>query len=241
MRYNGRDLLAVHSAVSIEREILPGMAAREIATTETSRGDIVSNVSAVQDELTVRVNIAARSYDEAAYVRGLLAEWASSSGGGVAELEPTRTPGKAYSAIVKRIGKLEKRFGTVDVVFLLPRPFLHDVTPRARTGTGTELAVQIGGSAPVQPVISFAPDAAAEGVRITADGAPFLALRGSIAKGAVLEFKPETGAVTLDGEHVENRLVYTDSNPDAEFAPGRHVFTVSAPGTMTVRWQNQWQ
>lgn len=242
MRFNGVDLNTIHGAVSRAGEVVPGLAARDIATTETADGSTVVNVDGRQDEYTVRVNIAGRSYAEAMEARLRLAAWASSSGKHTAQLEPTHMPGKAYDAIVKSIGKVEKRFTTVDVVFALPRPVLYDITPQIRRATAAqEAALMVGGSEPAQPVIQWKPAAAVNTPRLMLDGVTFFTLGGTLGAGQTLEVALETGAVTIDGEHVESRIVYTESDLDITLEPGAHVLSASATGDLTVRWHTRWQ
>lgn len=241
MRFNGKDLMAVHRCISISKEIPPGMPAREIATVEGARGEYVANVTTMQDEFRVIVNIAARTYAEQAQARAALAAWAMSSGNQPAELEPSKTPGRAYTAICKSISKPEERFGTVDVIFLLPRPVMHELTERKRTtSSATELAFMIGGSGPVQPVVSLTPDEDAQDVGLWLDGQKVLQLSGSISAGQTVEARLETGAVLVDGAHEEARIMWTECDLDTELTPGKHTLTASAAGTLTVRWHDEW-
>lgn len=242
MRFNGVDLLTVHGAVSRAIEIPPGMAARDIATTETADGELVVDVYSARDEYTVRVNIAARSYEEAMEARLQIAAWAAGSGKNTARLEPTYAPGMAYDAIVKNVGKLEKRFTTLDVVFLLPKPVMYEITPQIRTAASAkELAVMVGGSAPTRPVIAWKPEATASTPRLMLDGEIIFALQGTLAAGQELEIALETASVTVDGVHAEERILYTEGNPDASLTPGKHTLSASAAGEWAVRWHNRWQ
>lgn len=240
MRFNGRDPTGIHHAISINKEIYPSMPAREIATVETGNGDLIAHVSIQQDEATVRINIAGRTYDEAMEARLKLAEWAGSSHSQTAELKPTHLPGKAYSAILKRIPPIESRFTTVDVVFLLPRPVLHDITPHRVSGSGTELTFTTGGTASTQPVFACTLTSAAEGLSMTVDGYLFFAIGGGLSAGQTVEYNLQTGATTIDGVHAESRILYAGIDPDIELLPGKHTLSVSAAGSMTVRWRDEW-
>lgn len=240
MRFNGRDPTAIHHAISVNKEIPPSMPARDIATVETGKGELVAHVHIQQDELTVRINIAGRTHDEAMEARLKLAEWAGSSHNQTAELELTHLPGKAYTAIVDRIQRVENRFTTVDVVFLLPRPVLHDITPHRVSGSGTEMTFTTGGTASTQPVFACTLTSAAEGLRMTVDGVTFFALDGTLSAGSAVEYNLQTGATTIDGVHAESRILYADIDPDIELLPGKHTLSVSAAGSMTVRWRDEW-
>lgn len=242
MRFNGVDLNQVHSAISRSTEVMPGMAAREIATAETAGGELVVGLTTARDEYAVRVNISARTYEEAVEARTRLAAWAASSGSATAALEPEHAPGRAYQAIVKSVGKLEKRFTTVDVVFLLPKPVMYEMTPQIRTARGAEeISLMVGGSAEVQPVIRWEPSTTAEAPKLSLDGVVFFGLSGTVPAGKTLEVNLEKGTVTVDGQHAENRVLFTITNPDAALSPGRHTLRASAAGTWDVRWHNQWQ
>lgn len=243
MRFNGKDIRHVHRAISIAKEIPPGMPNREITTIETARGDEVSAVDVMQDTYRVRVNIAARSLEEAWRVRELLAEWAMSSGKQTAELEPTRAPGKAYDAIIKSISRPEFVFGfaTVDVDFLLPRPVMHEMIEKTASGTGTkEITFRVGGSVSVQPAFSVVLSEAANGLTMTVDGKTFLQLKGRYSAGDEVDVLISTSAVMVNGEHAEGNIVYTGTDMDIELAPGPHRFGSSAAGTLRARWRNEW-
>lgn len=240
MKFNGKDLNLIHPAVSRSSETLPGMPALEIATIETSRGELLAKVSLEQDEYTARVNISGRTYDEAMDARLALAAWAGSSNRQTAELEPTYMPGKAYTAIVKSVGRVTKRFETVDVVFLLPRPVLHDVAERKAIATGKELALNIGGTASTQLVIRHVLSEAAQGLTMEVGGQLFFAMEGALESGQTVEVNMHTAAVLVDGVHAENRILWTKTDFDLELMPGKHTLTASASGNMTARWRNEW-
>lgn len=240
MRFNGRDPTEMHPCISINKEIPPSMPAREVVTVQTGSGELVAHVNMQQDKAIIRVNIAGRTYDEAMEARLKLAEWAGSSHNQTAELELTHLPGKAYTAIWDRTPPIENRFTTVEVVFLLPRPTLHDIAQRRATGSGTEMTFRTGGTASTQPVFAVTLNNAAEGLRLTVDGAAFFAIGGSLSAGQTVEYNLQTGATTIDGVHAENRILYADIDPDIELLPGRHTLKVSAESSMTVRWRDEW-
>ena len=240
MRFNGQDPCALHRALSRAKDIPPSFPALDIETIDTSAGSLLAHVSIAQDTYTVRMNVSAATYAEAMEARTALAEWAGSSHKQLAMLEPTHMPGKAYNAIVDRISKMENRFDTVDVVFLLPRPVLYDIIQRSATAEGTEASVRIGGSTGTQMKISIKLAEDAEDLVIAADGYPLFAIGGEISAGQTVETDMQTCAVWIDGEHAENRLIYTDMDPDVELLPGRHTITASARGTITARWHDQW-
>lgn len=239
MRFNGIDVLTVHYALtSIDKEIPPGGAARNITTVSASGGDMVASVDVAQDEYILRINMAASTYDEAMLAREALAAWAMT--GKPAELEPTHMPGKAYTAICKGISKFENRFAPVDVTFLLPRPILHSIT-ESSGGSGQTSEVWIGGTASVQPVFTFVASAAASVLTVSIDGKVFYTISTAISAGDEVIIQPEVGVVTKNGVDVSAAIDYTTGDPDMEMAPGKHTIAASAAGSLTVRWHDQWQ
>lgn len=243
MRFNEVDPTTVHSAISISKEIPPGAPARDIATIETASGEMVANVTTTQDEFVVRVNIAAKTYDEAMEAREKLAAWAMSSGKQEAELEPTHMPGKAYKAIFKRMGRIETRFGVVDVVFMLPTPVLHSKTRRTATndGFGYNVTIEPYGTAPSPFFVELVLAEAAEGLEFDLDGTVFAAFTGSFAAGDRVSFNTETGEALINFYDKGNRLDFVNTNPDMEIEPGTiQSIASSAQGTITVRWRDQW-
>lgn len=243
MKFNGVDPTTVHSAISISKEIPPGGPARDIATIETANGEMVANVTTTQDEFVVRVNIAAKTYDEAMEAREKLAAWAASSGKQEAELEPTHMPGKAYSAIWKRTGRMEQRFGTVDVVFMLPKPVLHSKAQRTATndGVGNSVTIEPYGTAPAPFEIVQRLSEAAEGVALDLNGEVFATLTGAFAEGDRVTVNTETGEVLINSYDAGSRLDFVNTNPDMELAPGTvQSIASSAQGTIIVRWRDQW-
>lgn len=240
MRFNGADLRTVHPAISRSQEFPPGMAKQNITTVETSAGSVITAVEDAQDEYTVRVNIAGRTYREAMEARERLAAWAASSGKAPALLEPTHRPGKAYNAIVKSIGRIEQRFGTVDVVFLLIDGKEMDAMLSSAQATNKELVFQTAGSAETQVEVRFTVAKAAEGLRISHNGKSMIALRDAFAAGDLVRVVLETGEVTVNGELAGHRVIYTESDFDTAFTPGRHVLNADAEGTLEARWHNKW-
>lgn len=240
MKYNGVDPSTLHKALSRSAEIVPGYPALNIETIDTAGGGLLAHVSVAQDTYTLRMNIAAQTYEEAMEARLALAEWAGSSHKQLAELEPTHMPGKAYSAIVKSISRIEKRFGTVDVTFLIPRPILHSTNESGASSNAKSVNIRIGGSSSAQLIISTMLTAETDELTISADGYPLFVLGGGFAAGQTVEVDMRTGAVLVDGEHAEERMVYTDMDPDVELMPGMHVIAASAESSITVRWSDEW-
>lgn len=238
MRFNGKDVLAVHYALpSIHKEFPPAHPARNITTIETSEGDMVASVDTTQDVYTLRLNLAAATYDEAMQAREALAAWATTSH--PAELQPTHIPGKAYTAILKEIRWPETRYGTVDVVFLLPCPVLHSMIEKTISGAST-LEMTTGGTASVQPDIVFTAESAENGLTISMDGRTFYRINAAISAGDEITIRPELGEVLKNGADAGYAIDYTLSSPDMDLTPGKHTLTASSAGRLTVRWRDQW-
>ena len=150
------DLCGVHPALSIEKEYPPGMPDRDVYTIAGRDGETAVGYAVVQGEYKVSVNIAARRREEGWRIRGLLAAWAMASGQDTGEIEPTHWPGVAYDGIVKSISTPEFVFGfaKVEVIFLVPRPYAHDLAYTSATGQG-KATLSIGGSAACRPRVVF--------------------------------------------------------------------------------------
>lgn len=243
MRFNGVDIRQAHRAISVCKEIPPGMPGRNLVTTNTVMGEVLAAVEMTGAEYTVRVNIAGKTREEAWEARTALAAWAMSSGDGLGELEPTRMQGKAYSAIVRSISDPEFvfGFGTVDVIFALPVPVMHDIrTSTATASKAMKLDLLIGGTVGAQPVIEFVSESSGAGVLLKADGANMLRLNGTVNAGEVYAVDLQTGRVEMDGIPIGSRVVYTDTDLDVVLKPGRHLIESSRTGKITARWKNQW-
>lgn len=238
MRLNGVNPETLHKCISVSAEVLPSAPERQLVTVESGRGEILTAANTKQGEYTVRINIAAATYEEAMQARLLLAQWACSTQ--LMEAEPSHLPGKAYSVILKSISPIEKRFGTVDVVFAVPMPYLHSVQEKKATATGKELAVFVGGTAKTEPVITAKPANDVSNLMLHVNGAPLVKLRGTVHAGQVVAIDLQNGGVTVDGAHAENRIVYTDTDLDKEFPPKRNTVTCNAEAELTVRWREQW-
>lgn len=241
MIYNGVDVRYIHPAVSVSKEIPPGMPRREVGTVQGSDGETVAGVTITQDEYTVEVNIACRNKLDAWRVRALLAQWATSSGDKTAELLPTHWPGVAYDAIAGEISPPRFKFGfaMVEVTFILPRPIAHDLAYTPVSGA-PPLTIGIGGSAPCRPVIAQTMGAAHDGLTWALDGTTMMRITGDVAAGQVIEADFARGSLTIDGVHAEARIDYTVSRWYPGFTPGAHRMESSDGGNMRIRWRCEW-
>lgn len=242
MRYNDIDPTSLHRAITIDKEIPPGMPPREVITVRGIGGETLGGIQQERGEYIVRVNIAGRTPQEAWRVREMLAAWACAPGyKKTAKLEPTHRPGVYYDAILGSIEPPEfrPRFATVKMTFILPDPHAKDIAPSSISGeSGMEFA--IGGTADAQPTIVQTIASDADIVSFALDGAEFMRLLGGFTAGQALEVDFETGSVTLDGERAERRIDFTACRWRPGFTPGRHTLISSDAGQIELRWRNRW-
>ena len=243
MRFNGVELCSVHPALSINTEIYPGMPRREVLSTRGNSGEVLAGYQEERAEAEIRVNIAAKSKSEAYDVRALLAAWAASSGEATGKLEPTHWTGRAYDAILSNISEPEfvRGFTTVDVTFVLPRPYAYSVHERSAGGKG-KAAFTVGGTARVRPTIAQTMAAAAKGLTWSMDGKAFMRLADdyTVPAGAVVAADFTTGALTINGAHEERRIDYTASTWQPAMRPGSHVLSSTDAGEIKARWHDEW-
>lgn len=241
MKFNGVDPTTVHPAISVKKEIPPGMATRQNRTLAATDGEILTGKETGEGRYIVRINIAARTPAEAWEAREKLAAWAGGSGEGTNELEPTHRPERVYDAAVESISEpeFEPRFAVVDVTFLLPRPFTRSKTQSAAQGGG-EVSFQIYGSSAARPVIRQVLAQDCERVTWTMDGKALLDVIGVLTAGQVIEMDTTREKLTIDGE-----IAMTAINPQATrwrpgFTPGPHAILSTDGGTMEMRWHEEW-
>lgn len=241
MRFNGVDLLSVHPAISISKEIPPGMPARDLRTIQRQRGELLTGFDLIQDEYIVRVNVAGKTRGTAWEARAALAEWATSSGQQTGLLEPTHWPGMAYDAIVKDVHPPEFKFGfgVIEISFALPEPVAHEMTMRSKAGK-TTITMEVGGSWACDPIIIYTAINASSGLVIRLDSEKLISLKGDIIANDVIEIDTKEGGVTINGIHAEDRIIYTDTNLLLPFSPGSHRLNANADGTLEARWYNRW-
>lgn len=241
MRYNGVDVTTVHRALSVAKEIPPGMPDRENDMIQGRGGEWLAGVRMQRGQYVVRVNVAAKTREEAWEARAQLAAWAMSSGEKTAMLEPTLWPGKAYDAIVNAIEppEFKPRFAVIKVTFDVPRPVAYDVIESRSSGAGN-VSMIIGGTVYARPVIQQTLLSTADVLTWTIDGKTFLTLRGTLKAGDTVEADLKNGSVTINGEHAEAMVDYTGTEWRPGFTPGRHAVASSDNGAMNARWHNEW-
>lgn len=240
MRFNGVDIHDVDRRISVNKEIPPGMPRREIHTVRGNATEHLGGLTLERDEYIVRVNIAARSADEAWRVREKLAAWAMSSGEETAALVPTHRADVFYDAIVSSIEAPEfnKGFATVNVVFLLPDPTAREIMESSAHGS-TEIELTIGGTVEARPVITVSPTASIGFLRCLLDGKAIMAIEGSFSPNSVVVYDYVGGRVTVDGEDANSLIDYAATKWRPGFTPGKH--TLLCPNqTIDVRWHNRW-
>lgn len=243
MRFNGVDPCTLHKGISIARETLPGMTPRTVETVRGNGPEWLGGVEDERGEYRVEINIAGKNKDEAMKIRALLAKWARSSGHKTARIEPSHWHGKAYDGIVERIPEPTFRFGfgVMEIVFLLPDARAYETAASSSTGTGGSMAMTIGGGEPCAPVITQTMSKDADVLEWQLDGAVFfVADKGGLKAGQIVEVDFANGSMTVDGEHAEAWMDYTRTNWAPGFEPGKHEVTSSDDGMMSARWHNRW-
>lgn len=241
MEFNGKDLASVHRALSIEKEIPPGMAEIEYETMSGARGEIVTDRRARQATYTVRVNIAARNAEEAWNVRELLAAWMHTEDIAPRRLVPTLRKNRYYEALPRGISDPEfKRGGAVvQMEFLIPHPYAYDVNETAAFGNGS-IRTRIGGSTICRPVIRQTIRDERESVSWKLDGGNLLRVLGELHPGDVIEMDLRYAKVTLNGENAIGRLNHSLTRWHPGFTPGDHRVGSSDDGAMEMRWRDEW-
>lgn len=242
MRYNGVDIRAAHRALSVSKEIFPGMQRREMITVRGNNEERYAGHMSEASEAVVRVNIAGRTNEEAYEARQALAAWAAGNGQ-AAPLEPTHWPGKAYDAVVAEIGDMEPVFGhaEVEVTFLLPDGRAYSIIPGAGSGDG-RATLRIGGSDSTLPVISQTIKRRTSGLTWSIDGRQILKLKSgySVPAGAEVVADFATGSLTENGAHIEAQIDYTGTTWQPGFTPGVHEIVSSDGGNIKARWRDRW-
>lgn len=241
MRYNGVDVCTCYRGISVNKEIPPGMPARDVETAGGWDGEILTGVELKQGRYLLRVNIATRSKAEAWRARAALAAWASSDGGVLCPIEPTHWPGRAYDGIVSSITDPEFVFGfaTVDVTFVVPRPVAYEIIPTTASGAG-QVEMVVRGSMPCGPTITQTISTARTGLYWTLDGERLLTITGALAAGDVVTANLREGLLTVNGQHAEERINVMETGWAASFAPGLHTITSQDKGQMEARWHAEW-
>lgn len=241
MRYNGVDVCTCYKGISVNKEIPPGMPARDVETAGGWDGEILTGVELKQGRYLLRVNIGAKSKEEAWRARAALAAWATSGGGVLCPIEPTHWPGRAYDGIVGSITDPEFIFGfaTVDVTFVVPRPVAYEIAPCTASGAG-QLDMVVRGSMPCGPTITQTIGEARTGLYWTMGGAKLLTITGALAKGDVVAVNLREGLLTVNGQHAEERINVMETGWAASFAPGLHTITSQDKGQMEARWHTEW-
>lgn len=242
MRYNGIDPRTLHSAIGIAKEIPPGISGREVVTVRGNAAEHYAGIEKQRSEYRVKVNIAAKSPEEAWRVRALLARWAAGNGR-PAPLEPGKWTGMAYDAVVKSVGAPEfvRGFATVEIVFVLPDGAAYEIRISRASGTGGNTHMFVDGSETARPVISQKMNGASDRLTWSLNGAPLLMLNRTVNSGSTVEMDLQNSSLTIDGVHAEEDADWTATEWQPAFMPGKHTISSSNSGEMQVRWHNRWQ
>lgn len=243
MIYNGVDLHSVHPALSIEKEIPPGSAARKLTTIPGQDGERFVSAALAQDEYRVRVNIACHTKRDAWAVRALLAAWACSSER-PAPLIPTHWPQVHYMAICKEVSPPEFIFGfaTVTVSFALLRAVAVDNHVSAASGQ-RECGMSYTGSQPARPRIIVQLAAAAGAVTLYLDKQRFFRLLPAepYAAGTTITIDLQERTVEVDGQPAMTDVSWAESTWRPGIRTGRHTISTDVQATLRAEWRNEWQ
>lgn len=241
MRFNGIELREMHPALSVAKEIPPGMPTRTNHMVEGADGETLVNTSMQRGQYVVYVNIAGKTRQEAWEARARLAQWATSSGNKTAPLEPEYWPGMAYNAVISEIEPPEFKFGfrKIKVTFEVPRPVPYELKVSRSSGNGA-LTMAIGGTRECRPVIAQIMDAAADQLTWAMDGKTIFTLDAPLQVGDQVEASFAEGWVTINGEHAEDKIDYNATWWQPGFKPGMKAITSSDGGYIEARWHNEW-
>ena len=242
MRFCGVDPTTLHKAISIAKEIPPGMVKRNIYRLRANQGDMVGGVEEESDEYIVRVNIAGHDAREAWEVRAILAGWACAGNGQAQRLEPTNMPGTYYDAICSRIEppEFKPRFAVVEVAFLLPSGEMLGMTERERSGTQEGTSIRIGGTRRAHMRLLLTMSAGASALSIAMDGKEIAGVTGSVKAGDEIEIDFSAGTLMINGAHAESRIDVLKTRWGTAFLPGVHTITASAGASIKARWREAW-
>lgn len=247
MRYNGIDPTTLHRGISIAKEIPPGAPTSQLEALTGASGEIITGRTLKQAEYIVRVNIAGKTREEAWSMRAMLANWARSVDDTPHELQPTRWPGVAYDAIFKEITPPEFTFGfgTVDVIFAIPRPIAHGISSRSAEGS-KYVNVNVLGTSYVRPELTIIMKAGYR-AEISVDGRLYAAVTYPFAEGDVLNVQadpPRVEIVSSENTIPADRYVdYAVTDFDAmskALSPGSHLVGCEQADSVAVRWKEEY-
>ena len=240
MIYNGVDLRSVHPALSINQEIMPGSAPRNVTTVAGLDGERFVSVSLKQDEYKVVVNIGCHDRQQAREVRELLAAWACSSDK-PAQLIPTYWPQRHYMGVCKEISPPEYKrgFATVTVSFALPSAIAVDNLLSTASGD-TSCSIGLTGSAPARPILTLKLRAASAAVSLAVDGQERMRLIGPYAAGDTIKIDYAQRLVQHNGTNALTHIDYQRSRWRGCFPHGRHTIAADVACDMRVEWRDEW-
>lgn len=238
MIFNGRDLLTFcGSGVSINKEIPPATLGRSLTSVGGAGGRILGNADTAPQTYTARVNLHGQSMADAWQLKLKLAEWAYTAT--LADLIPTHDPGRKYRAICQSIGDPEFVWGacTIDLVFLIPDPYMLSVDTRVCTGSG-DVPFRNYGTADPLITVRFTPSATAQDPVIWLNGQVILGIVGDVEAGVPVVADFSTKAVTINGVHALEKIDYLHTNWHPPFARDNTISVEVSAVTVEVidRW-----
>lgn len=255
MKYNGINPVTIARGISIAKEIPPGSPNSQLETASGSEGDILLGRTIHEAEYVVRINVAAKTRREAWEIREKLAAWACAADTVTHPLEPTHWPGKAYDAVLKYISEPEFifGFGTMDLVFSLPRPIAYALEESATAkseleeGQGVLMTVKVEGSSYIRPRITINAKEASH-LTIAADEETWFKMDHTFTPGDTVTIETNPPSVIIhpaegDAYHAEHMLDYTATDLDMlckRLTPGLHTISSQAASRILMEWRSEY-
>lgn len=242
MRFNGINPSEISSKVFVSHEVISSIPPREVRMVSASDQSYLAGVTLSPREIHLHLNIAGRNIDHANdLARRLAALFCRED---LAEYEPSHTPGKALSVILKSATDVHWKwgFGVIEYVFLAPRPFYHSISETVITG-GVTVRIEPMGSVLCRPVISHTMAADAQALTISAGGQTIMRIRNPLGTdlqaGQIIDVDFASRLVEIAGQPAMAFVDYTASTWHPRMI-GATEITLSDAGDTTVRWRDEW-
>lgn len=255
MKYNGINPVTIARGISIAKEIPPGSPNSQLETASGSEGDVLLGRTIHEAEYVVRINVAGRTRREAWEIREKLADWACAADSVTHALEPTHWPGKAYDAVLKYISEPEFMFGfgTMDLVFSLPRPIAYalETSTTAKSeleeDAGVLMTVKVEGSSYIRPKLTVTAKET-QRLEIAADGETWFVIDHALDGGEAVLIETNPPSVIIqpvegDAYHAEHLLDYTATDLDMlckRLKPGLHTITSQHASRILMEWRSEY-
>lgn len=243
MRFNGFDPRTVSPKCFVSHEVIGAVPPREIRTVQTASGSLVAGVDLQEREIRLFLNFAGSSHENANLMASRIASVFCTDTPG--EYEPTHMPGRAFSAILREAGEMEWRwgFGTVEYIFVAPRPFSHSLAETVVQTSGTDIRIEPRGDVPARPVLKHTLAESAEALTFSLDGSVFFRLRdpsgNALPAGLVATVDFENRKVQINNNTLMTYVDYTASSWHPPILGGTRIVCSDA-GATEARWRDEW-